>query len=37
MVMAVAIAAWQATRRHPALLPERKSAKAGWSPTGALF
>jgi hypothetical protein len=37
MVMALAIAAWQATRRHPELLPQRHAARSRWSPTGSLF
>jgi hypothetical protein len=37
MVMALALAAWQATRENPELLPERKKARAYWSPTGSLF
>jgi len=37
MVMALAIGAWQATRRHPELLPQRQAARSRWSPTGSLF
>ncbi|MFN0106903.1 MAG: hypothetical protein ACKV2U_33020 [Bryobacteraceae bacterium] len=37
MVVSLALAAWQATRQHPELLPMRMTAKARWSPTGSLF
>lgn len=37
LVMALAIAAWHATRVHRELLPEPKTARAHWTPTGSLF
>ena len=37
MVMSLALAAWQATRQHPLLLPARKAARPRWTPSGSLF
>ena len=37
MVLAVALAAWQAVNEIPQLLPERHVSRSSWTPAGSLF
>lgn len=37
MVLAVALAAWQAVAEIPQLLPERHVSRSSWTPAGSLF